>query len=205
MGGSKTVWAVAAALAVVVIGGAGVLYANKAAPGKAVEAEAAKSELARFAVGPLARLETPARLASAPDYAFQGPTGETMTFADFRGRVTVVNLWAMWCAPCRIEMPTLARLAAAYPDSDLTVLPINVDTGPDAIAEARSFLGVNEPLVFHGDADFKLPFLFPGKGKMPQTILLDRQGRVRAALSGEADWSSPQARALIDALLAEAG
>lgn len=203
MGGSKTVWAVAGALAVAAIGAGGLLYANMAAPGKAAEAEAGKSELARFAVGPLTRLETPEILTIAPDYVFQGPAGEDLTFADFRGRVTVVNLWAMWCAPCRVEMPTLARLAAAYPEGELAVLAINVDTGADAIAEARSFLGVNEPLAFHGDAGFKLPFLFPGKGKMPQTILLDRRGRVRAALSGEADWAGPQARALVDALLAE--
>jgi hypothetical protein len=48
-----------------------------------------------------------------------------------------------------------------------------------------------------------LPFEFPGKGKMPQTILLDRQGRIRAAFSGEADWNSREARALIDAVLSE--
>ncbi|OYW40971.1 MAG: antioxidant AhpC, partial [Brevundimonas sp. 12-68-7] len=53
------------------------------------------------------------------------------------------------------------------------------------------------------DTRFQLPFEFPGKGKMPQTILLDRQGNIRAAFSGEADWSSAQARALIDAVLAE--
>jgi thiol-disulfide isomerase/thioredoxin len=115
-----------------------------------------------------------------------------------------VNLWAMWCAPCRTEMPTLARLAQAYADRpDFVVLPVNVDTTPDAQADAASFIGVHEPLPLYLDPAFKLPFLFPGQGKMPQTILIDRRGRVRAALAGEADWASPEARALIDALLAE--
>ena len=125
------------------------------------------------------------------------------TFAQFRGKVVVVNLWAMWCAPCRTEMPTLARLAEAYTGGDLVVLPINVDATEDGLADARSFIDVHEPLPLYSDLKFQLPFELPGEGKMPQTILLDRQGRIRAHFSGEADWASPEARALMDALLAE--
>ena len=100
-------------------------------------------------------------------------------------------------------MRAVPDLASAYPDGDLMVLPINVDTGDDKVADARSFIDVHDPLPFYGDPKFQLPFEFPGKGKMPQTILLDRQGRIRAHFSGEADWASPEARALIDALLTE--
>lgn len=208
MGGSgKGVLIGALALAVIAGGTVGTLYAMRAGPFKGAapaEAEqAAQSELARFATGPLARLETPAALESAPDYVFRDRQGAEVRFADFRGKVVLVNLWAMWCAPCRTEMPTIAALASAYPVGDLVVLPINVDTGEDAVADARSFIDVHEPLPFYSDTRFQLPFEFPGKGKMPQTILLDRQGRIRAAFSGEADWNSAEARALIDAVLAE--
>ena len=94
---------------------------------------------------------------------------------------------------------------SALPEgTDLVVLPINVDRTPDEVADARSFIDVHEPLPLYSDMKFQLPFELPGKGKMPQTVLLDRQGRIRAHFSGEADWASPEARALIDALLAEA-
>ncbi|MDP3405089.1 MAG: TlpA disulfide reductase family protein [Brevundimonas sp.] len=192
------------ALAVLAGGTVGTLYAMRAGPFKAaVNAPPEKSDLARFAVGGLAALETPAVLETAPDYVFQDRAGADVRFADFRGKVVLINLWAMWCAPCRTEMPTIAALAEAYPDGDLVVLPINVDTGADAVADAKSFIDVHEPLPFYGDTRFQLPFEFPGKGKMPQTILLDRQGRIRAAFSGEADWASAEARALIDAVRAE--
>jgi thiol-disulfide isomerase/thioredoxin len=205
MGGSMKVVLIAGAAAGVLLGGTvGVLYAMGAGPFKAeAPATAEKSELARFAVGSLGGLETPAVLTPAPEYVFKTRDGADVEFSSLRGKVVLVNLWAMWCAPCRTEMPTLARLASAYPTGDLVVLPVNVDTGEDAIADARSFIDVHEPLPFYSDPKFQLPFEFPGKGKMPQTILLDRQGRMRAALSGEADWSSPEARALIDAVLAE--
>ena len=162
-----------------------------------------QSPLADYARGGLSALETPAELAVAPDQVFTDRDGEEMTFADFRGQVVVVNLWAMWCAPCRTEMPTLAALQRAYSEDQVLVLPVNVDTGDEAVADAISFIDVHEPLPFYSDRSFRLPFVFPGAGKMPQTILLDRQGRVRAWMAGEADWASPEARALIDALLAE--
>lgn len=206
MGGSKRKGWIAGliALVVVVAGAAGVIYATRTGAFKAPETVAApKSELARFATGPLAALETPAALVAAPDHVFKTREGADVRLADFRGKVVVVNLWAMWCAPCRTEMPTLARLADLYAQRDLVVLPINVDTGVDAIADATSFIDVHEPLPLYSDPSFQLPFEFPGKGKMPQTILLDRQGRIRAAFAGEADWASPEARALIDAVLAE--
>lgn len=164
---------------------------------------ATKSDLARFAVGPLAALQTPAVPAAAPDYGFRTPAGAEVRFADFHGRVVVVNLWALWCVPCRTEMPTLAALQRAYPAPALQVLAINVDVGAEPIDRARAFLVGHAPLAFYSDPKFQLPFEFPGKGKMPQTILLDRQGRVRAAYAGGADWNSPQARALVEAVMAE--
>ncbi|QSF54918.1 TlpA family protein disulfide reductase [Brevundimonas fontaquae] len=214
-GSRKAIWAVVGAVVVVsTIAGAGgmamSLYANhrqKAqVEGNTTTAAAPKSDLARFAVGSLATLSTPAETPPAPEYAFRDRTGTAVRFSAFQGKVVVVNLWAMWCAPCKAEMPTLQALAKAYEtNEDLVVLPINVDATPDAAADAKRFLADHAPLPFYSDAKFQLPFEFPGKGAMPQTIVLDRQGRIRAVMRGEADWSSQEARALIDAILAESG
>lgn len=209
-GSRKNGWirsaAAVALVAVVAIGAALVLTGRVVWPdgedGKGV-ALAERSELAAFARGPLRNLQAPAEPAAPPDYVFRDAEGAEARFSDYRGRVVVVNLWAMWCRPCRTEMPTLAILAERYRDADLLVLPINVDRTEDEIAEAREFLAVHEPLTFASDPAFELPFRFPGRGAMPQTIVIDRQGRVRATLAGESDWASAEARALIDHLLAE--
>lgn len=201
---SKAVLGVMAGVLLIgAIGGAALLYAKPGMIDKAPAPVAAKSGLARFATGPIAALETPATLAPAPAYVFRARDGAETRLSDFHGKVVVVNVWAMWCAPCRTEMPTLARLAEAYAGQDVVVLPVNVDNDADKIADATSFIDVHEPLPLYSDPKFQLPFELPGKGKMPQTVLLDRQGRIRAYFSGEADWASPEVRALIDALLAE--
>lgn len=207
MSGSKTaIGIIAGVVLIAAIGGGALLYANQVGVGKvSAPAAEAKSDLARFAVGTLAALETPAATPQAPDYVFKARDGSDVHFADFRGKIVVVNLWAMWCAPCRKEMPTLQGLARTYADRPVVVLPINVDVGDEPVANATAFIDDHAPLPFYNDPKFQLPFEFPGKGKMPQTILLDREGRIRAAFAGDADWNSPAAHALIDALLAEGG
>lgn len=161
------------------------------------------NSLAGHATGTLEQLQTPEPAEAAPLDGFLTPEGRPTTLADFRGRVVVLNVWAMWCRPCRTELPTIAALDQAYGD-ELAVVAVNVDRTPEEITAAQTFLADgNAPLVFYSDPTFELPFRLPGRGAMPQTMVIDRQGRVRAWLAGEADWSSDEARALVDALLAE--
>lgn len=181
------------------IAGAALFYAKSGPIFKGGEAEA----LAPLATGAMTKLKVVDEPGSAPAYTFIAPDGRPATLQDFRGQVTVVNVWAIWCAPCREEMPTLAALARSYAGRDVQVVTVDVDHDPAQIAAAGPFLAANAPLPFYRDPKFQLPFELPGKGGMPQTVLLDRQGRIRAHLTGGADWSSPEAGAVIDALLAE--
>ena len=142
-GSRKAIWAVVGALVLFsTLAGAGglamSLYANHRQKAQPQTTPVAKSDLARFAVGPLASLETPSELKTAPEYMFRDRNDTAVRFSTFEGKVVVVNLWAMWCAPCRTEMPTLAQLARSYQrNEDLIVLPINVDASPDALADAK--------------------------------------------------------------------
>lgn len=150
-----------------------------------------------------AKLEIPKAPLATPTAAFTDADGKVMTLADFKGQVVVVNLWATWCVPCKLEMPTLAQLQAAYPTQPLSVVAISVDRDVD-LNLAKAQIAANSPLKLYRDPGYKFAFgLKPTAQGFPTTIIFDKQGRERARLSGDADWNGKEARALIEALLKE--
>lgn len=161
------------------------------------------TDLKSLAKGEMAKFVTPAEAAPAPATSFQGPDGKPVRIADFRGKVTVVNLWATWCAPCVIEMPTLAKLAASYEGKPVQVVAISVDRAEDG-DKARAFIAKHQPLAFYHDPSMGLPFAFkPTAAGMPTTIIYGADGVEKGRLAGGADWGGKDAKALIDKVLAE--
>ncbi len=130
---------------------------------------------------------------------FQDMAGNPKTFADYAGKIVIVNLWATWCAPCIKEMPSLARLARGLPADRFRVLAISMDrAGPRAVEEFWSKLDVAglEPMI---DQTTKLGFALQAQG-MPTTLVLDRSGKEIARVSGAMDWASPAIAAQLRAL-----
>jgi len=178
------------------VGVAAVLYVMVAAIAKPGSADGLQA-LASGAMSKLKIVETPN---PPPSTAFVDATGRPLSLAAFRGKVVVLNLWATWCPPCRKEMPTLARLQAAYAGKPLAVVAVSLDTAAETDA-AKTFIAQYPPLAFYHDAKFNfVTDLKPTPAGFPTTIIFDRSGQERAIMSGEADWASPEARAVIDRL-----
>ena len=189
-------WAIRGAA---LIGVAAVLYVIVSASIK----PKSDGDLRQFAKGELVKLVAPATPTPPPTTPFTDADCKLMTLADFKGQVVVVNLWASWCAPCKLEMPTLARLQATYQAYPVKVVPISVDKDVD-LNLAKADIAANSPLKLYRDPGYKFAFgLKPVAQGFPTTIIYDKQGRERARLSGDADWSGKEARGLIDALLKE--
>jgi thiol-disulfide isomerase/thioredoxin len=143
--------------------------------------------------------------APAPDIAITGPDGKPLKIRDLKGKVVVLNLWATWCAPCKVEMPTLARLQAAYQTQPVQVVALSADA-PDKTGEAKAFIAKNAPLKPYLAGGSNILFKFqPAVAGLPSTIIYDKKGVERARISGDADWSSKEARAVVERLLAEKG
>ena len=189
-------WAIRGAA---LIGVAAVLYVIVSASIK----PKSDADLRQFARGELVKLVVPAAPTAMPTAGFTDADGKAMTLADFKGRIVVVNLWATWCAPCRLEMPTLAKLQAAYQTQPVQVVAISVDRDAD-LNLAKADIAKNAPLKLYRDPGYKFAFAIePKAAGFPTTIIYDRQGRERARLSGGADWNGKESRALIEALLKE--
>jgi thiol-disulfide isomerase/thioredoxin len=126
---------------------------------------------------------------------------ETTLAAIADGEVMVLNLWATWCAPCMHEMPTLGELQRRY-EGRIRVVPVSVDSEAQRERAQRELARLsNNSLPFLIDISRGVLFDAQAAG-MPVTIVYDRQGREVARLAGGADWSSDEAAALIDAVLA---
>jgi thiol-disulfide isomerase/thioredoxin len=152
------------------------------------------------------------QLARAPEklsgLAFTDAAGKPATLAAFDGKVTLVNLWATWCGPCRKEMPALDRLQAALGGEDFSVVPISIDTGdPERPGEFLKSVGVkNLPLYTDRSTDIfealKTRSLALG---LPVTLLLDRNGCRLGHINGPAEWDSEEGERLIEAAIGGGG
>ncbi|SEF93781.1 TlpA family protein disulfide reductase [Jhaorihella thermophila] len=126
--------------------------------------------------------------------------GSEATLADFRGRYVLVNFWATWCAPCRAEMPTLVALQDEFGGDRFEVLTLA--TGRNRAAAIDRFFdkaGVTN-LPRHTDPKMAVARDMNVLG-LPVSVLIDPEGREIARLTGEADWHSDSARAIVEALL----
>jgi thiol-disulfide isomerase/thioredoxin len=178
------------------IGAAAVLYVIVGALIK----PAGGPSLNSLAHGEMAKLQVAGKPTAAPDTPFIDAEGRSLRISDLKGPVRVVNLWATWCAPCVKEMPTLAKLQAAYPGR-IVVAPISMDRLEDR-EKARAFIAEHPPLGFFQDPKYALAFaLDPPAEGFPTTVIYDARGHERARLSGGADWGGADARAVVEFLL----
>jgi cytochrome c biogenesis protein CcmG/thiol:disulfide interchange protein DsbE len=127
------------------------------------------------------------------------------TLADYRGDVVLINIWATWCAPCRVEIPSIEQLNAAYGPKGLKVVAISVDD-PGSEPLIRDFVKKYNMTfdVLHdtGGQEGKVSRDYQTTG-YPETVIIGRDGVIRRKFLGATDWNSPANRGLIERLLAE--
>jgi thiol-disulfide isomerase/thioredoxin len=129
------------------------------------------------------------------------PASGELSLADLQGRVVIVNFWASWCGPCRIEQPDLNAAWALLPADEVVLIGVNIeDTEANALAHLNEF---DVPYVSLFDPVNALAGRFEGIGArtIPSTVFLDREGRVAARLLGLAGLG--EIVGLADALASE--
>jgi thiol-disulfide isomerase/thioredoxin len=158
--------------------------------------ELLKNELSPLGVG----VEAPNFKVSTID---EKPRQKTLD--DYRGNVLMINIWATWCAPCRVEMPSIEKLHRAYADKGLKVVAVSVDD-PGTDEQIRSFVkqyGLTFEILHDTAGQVgKVSRDYQTTG-YPETVIVGRDGIIRKKLLGAHDWNSEENRALIERLLAE--
>lgn len=135
---------------------------------------------------------TPATGEPAPAFAARTLAGAVVQVpAEYAGRVVALRFWADWCPYCREEMAALAPVQARLRDSGLTVLAVNVAQDADTVARFVRGLGIDYPILLDADGAIARSY---GVQALPVTYLLDRDGRVRGKIVGEATAAVFEAR-----------
>ena len=126
-------------------------------------------------------------------------SGKWLSLSDYKGKVVLLNFWATWCGPCRVEMPSMEVLYQEFKKDGLEILAISSDhqgsiiTRPFVEAQALTFS------ILH-DADYQVSGTY-GIRTLPMSYLVDRQGILRHRVFGARDWNSKEAWVFIEELL----
>ncbi len=135
----------------------------------------------------------------APGFTVRNLQGNRVTLADFKDKVVIVNLWATWCGPCRVEMPGFEKLYRRFRSEGLTILGVSLDKDADDKVEK-----------FVDDHDLSFPILLDDRGEVekrystftiPSTYVIDRTGRIVAVVDGAKNWESQETFDAIQVLL----
>jgi cytochrome c biogenesis protein CcmG, thiol:disulfide interchange protein DsbE len=135
----------------------------------------------------------------APAFALNTLGGETVSMDGLRGRVVLVNFWATWCPPCRIEMPGFQRVYEDRRDEGFVVLGLSTDRGGEGVV--RGFLSDRDLTFPVAMATGQVVQDFGGVRALPTSFLIDREGRIRQEIRGY--FAEPALRMAVNHLLAE--
>jgi len=135
----------------------------------------------------------------APDFhAVDLATGRATTLADYQGKVILLNIWATWCQPCRVEMPAIERLHQKLGGTDFQVVSVSIDADGDSVVSAYARdLGLTFQILHNQSGDIQQIYQTTG---VPESFVIDREGIIVKKVIGAAEWDGPVNETLIERL-----
>lgn len=136
----------------------------------------------------------------APNFsAVSLATGDTVSLQDYNGDVILLNLWATWCAPCEVEMPSMQRLHEKLGPTGLKVVAVSVDTQESSgVARWVNDRGLTFDVLHDDRGDIMTDYQATG---WPESFIIDRDGIIVRKIWGPAEWDGPDEMAVFRRLL----
>jgi cytochrome c biogenesis protein CcmG/thiol:disulfide interchange protein DsbE len=126
-------------------------------------------------------------------------TGREATLADYRGKVVLLNVWATWCAPCRVEMPSMERLYRRLGGPDFRIVAVSIDEDGDSLVAAFAReLGLSFDVLHDQTTTIKQSYQATG---VPESWVINRDGVIVKKVIGASEWDGPVNETLIRRLI----
>jgi peroxiredoxin len=135
---------------------------------------------------------------TAPNFSIVTESGRTVTRSDFGGKLLVLNFWASWCPPCITELPSLNEFAQEYKDQGVVVIGISNDKNENLYKRFLTQRHVAFDTARDPEADISASY---GTFQIPETYLIDRNGKVLEKVISNQDWMDPQFLARVKSML----
>jgi len=142
----------------------------------------------RYWIAPAVRAQTKGDESHplAPAFSLTDITGKPLNLSDYQGKVVVLDFWATWCGPCRIEIPGFIELQRRYAAQGFTMIGISMDDSPEPVVDFYKQFQMNYPVAIGND---RLGELYGGMPGLPTTFVIGRDGRIYAKHAGAYDPS----------------
>lgn len=145
--------------------------------------------------------ESPQEGFLAPQFALSDLSGKSVSLADFRGKVILLNFWATWCSPCKREIPSLERLYQKRHDKGFEIVAVNAERSPaSTIASFAGKYQMSFPILLNPQGEVASKYWVRA---IPTSFLLDKKGVIRWKIVGGKEWDAQDVLQRIDQLLAE--
>lgn len=119
---------------------------------------------------------------SAPNFSLKDENGKTVQLSDYRGKVVLLNFWATWCGPCKMEIPWFVEFERKHKDQGFAVVGISMDEdGWQAVKPFVSHAGINYRILMGDDSTAQI---YGGVDSLPTTFMIDRDGKIAAVHLG---------------------
>lgn len=134
----------------------------------------------------------------APDFETVDAEGREVRLDSYRGKVIVLNFWATWCPPCRLEMPSMEKLYREFKDQGLEVVAVNFMESPEPVLDFVKEQGFTYPILMDRVSRIAESY---GVRRLPETLLIGRQGNLLGRSTGYKDWYKQDVREFVSLLL----
>jgi peroxiredoxin len=134
----------------------------------------------------------------APVFSIPTLNGNTLDLSNYRGKVIMINFWATWCGPCRIEMPSMEDLYSKYGGKDFEILAVNGGEDRNLVQPFIKNLNLSFPILL--DQQFEIHNQYQVTA-IPSTFLVDKSGVITHRFFGFMDWTNDHSREIITKLI----